>query len=127
MNNTSSINTKALVVGMALTLGIAGIGMVHAQSVQSAPERQVQDIDHDSDQPMSDTWITTKVKTELATTADVTSMDISVTTVNGVVTLTGKLESAAEVKRAVEAARSVEGVRNVEASGLTVQSPAREY
>ena len=101
--------------------------MVHAQSAPAQSAQQMNDVDHDSDQPLSDTWITTKVKTELATTADVSSMDISVTTVNGVVTLTGKLESDAEVKRAVDAARSVEGVRSVDASDLKVEGPALEY
>lgn len=126
MNNKPSINTKALVLGMSLVLGAAGIGMVHAQSAPTQPG-QTSDVDRDSDQPMSDTWITTKVKTELATTAGVNSMDISVTTVNGVVTLTGTLESDAEVKRAVDAARSVEGVRSVDASGLKAEGPRLEY
>ncbi|HET9819795.1 MAG TPA: BON domain-containing protein [Rhodanobacteraceae bacterium] len=75
----------------------------------------------DSDQPVSDTWITTKVKTELATTQGVQSTDISVKTVNGVVTLTGVLASDVAVDKAVAAARSVEGVKQVDASGLKVK------
>ncbi|HET9819863.1 MAG TPA: BON domain-containing protein [Rhodanobacteraceae bacterium] len=72
----------------------------------------------DSNQPVSDTWITTKVKTELATTQGVESTDISVKTVNGVVTLTGVLASDVAVDKAVAAAKSVKGVKQVDASGL---------
>lgn len=72
----------------------------------------------DSNQPVSDTWITTKVKTELATTQGVESTDISVNTVNGVVTLTGVLASDVAVDKAVAAAKSVQGVKQVDASGL---------
>lgn len=72
----------------------------------------------DSNHPVSDTWITTKVKSELATTKGVESTDISVKTVNGVVTLTGVLATDIAVKKAVAAAKSVEGVKQVDASGL---------
>lgn len=73
---------------------------------------------NDSDQPVTDTWITTKVKTELATTDGVKSMDIEVTTVDGVVTLVGVLGSDTAVKKAVAAAQSIKGVKRVDASGL---------
>ena len=71
-----------------------------------------------SDQPVTDTWITTKVKSELATTDGVKSMDISVKTVDGVVTLTGVLANDMAVKKAVAAAQSVKGVKSVDSSGL---------
>lgn len=72
----------------------------------------------ESDQPVTDTWITTKVKSELATTDGVKSMDISVKTIDGVVTLTGVLDTDLAVKKAVAAAKSIKGVRDVDASGL---------
>ena len=71
-----------------------------------------------SDQPVTDTWITTKVKSELATTDGVKSLDISVKTVDGVVTLTGVLASDMAVKKAVAAAQSIKGVKSVDSSGL---------
>lgn len=71
-----------------------------------------------SNQPTTDTWITTKVKAELATTDGVKSADISVTTLNGAVTLTGVVASDVVVKKAVAAARSVKGVTSVDSSGL---------
>lgn len=94
------------------------------QSAQMAPANNPGAMDSnnpgamDSNQPGSDTWITTKVKTELATTDGVTSTDISVKTVNGVVTLTGVQPSDIAVQKAVAAAKSIKGVKQVDSSGL---------
>lgn len=76
--------------------------------------------DRDSDQPINDTWITTKVKSSLLADSDVAGLDVSVETVNGVVRLSGDVESQAQIDRAVEIARDIEGVTNVESSDLTV-------
>ena len=73
---------------------------------------------NDSNQPVNDTWITTKVKAELATTDGVKSTNIDVKTVNGVVTLTGVLPTELAVKKAVAAAESIQGVSKVDHSGL---------
>jgi hyperosmotically inducible protein len=73
---------------------------------------------NDSDQPVTDTWITTTVKSELMTTSEVKSMNVDVKTVNGVVTLTGSLANELAVEKAVAAAKSVKGVKGVDASGL---------
>lgn len=71
-----------------------------------------------SDQPGSDTWITTKVKAKLATMQGVQSTDVSVKTVNGVVTLTGVLPSETEVDQVTTATKSIKGVKDVDGSGL---------
>ena len=76
-----------------------------------------------SDQPVTDTWITTKVKTELATTQSVKSMDIDVKTVDGAVTLAGVLSSEIAVQKAIAAAKGVKGVKSVDASGLKADAP----
>ena len=72
-----------------------------------------------SSQPVTDTWITTKVKTELATTEGIKSGDIDVTTKNGLVTLSGVVNSKAQVQKAVAIAKSVNGVRDVDATALS--------
>lgn len=72
----------------------------------------------ESDHVVSDSWITTKVKTELGTTKGVDGSDISVKTVNGVVTLIGVLDNDVAVDKAVASAKSVKGVKSVDASGL---------
>ncbi|MGH8027011.1 MAG: BON domain-containing protein [Pseudoxanthomonas sp.] len=71
---------------------------------------------------VDDAWITTKVKTDLLATKDVSGTGINVDTKNGVVTLTGSVKSKAEADKAVSVARGIKGVAKVD-SKLTV-SPA---
>jgi hyperosmotically inducible protein len=71
---------------------------------------------------VDDTWITTKVKSEFATSKGVRAKDISVSTTDGKVTLTGTATTQKEKARAVHIAKQVKGVKSVDASGLTVDS-----
>ncbi len=79
-----------------------------------------------SDQPVDDTWITTKVKSSLLAESEVSGLDINVDTLNGVVTLRGQVENQAQVDAATRIAREIEGVTNVDASGLTVGAAANQ-
>jgi hyperosmotically inducible protein len=106
----SSIPTLAF--ASLLSLGCASIASAQAPTSSTAETAMK------SDQPVTDTWITTKVKSELATTDGVKSMDISVKTVDGTVTLIGVLASDMAIKKAVAAAESVKGVKKVDATGL---------
>jgi hyperosmotically inducible periplasmic protein len=74
-----------------------------------------------SDQPIGDSWITTKVKADLLANEQTKGLDINVSTTNGVVTLSGRLDSKADVKKAVKIARSIKGVTAVDAKTLTVK------
>jgi hyperosmotically inducible protein len=104
----------ALALGTALALGAAGAGISVAYADNDETTMK-------SEQPVTDTWITTKVKAELATTDGVKSTDIDVSTKNGVVSLIGVLTSEAAVDKAVAAAESIKGVRRVDSSGLKVK------
>ena len=72
----------------------------------------------------NDAWITTKIKSELATTKGIKSTDISVDTKDGMVTLTGTATSAGEKAKAEHVAKQVKGVKTVDASGLMVSDTA---
>lgn len=72
-----------------------------------------------------DTWITTKVKSELVDAKDVKSTDISVTTTEGVVVLTGTVSSPQQKKHVIHVARMVKGVKSVDASNLHVAAVDR--
>ncbi len=63
---------------------------------------------------VDDSWITTKVKSELIAENDTSARNISVKTVKGVVTLTGTADSKHESQKATEIARNVAGVTSVE-------------
>lgn len=76
----------------------------------------------DSDQPINDTWITTKVKSSLLADSDVSGMDIRVVTNNGVVALSGNVETQAQADKAKRIAQDIEGVARVDDSDLTVGS-----
>jgi len=63
---------------------------------------------------VDDSWITTKVKSEMISDKDVGAGNISVNTSAGVVTLTGTAATAQESNKAGEIARGVAGVKAVE-------------
>jgi hyperosmotically inducible protein len=74
---------------------------------------------------VDDAWITTKVKSEFATTKAIHATDISVDTMDGKVTLTGSVGSKHEKNKAVRVAKHVKGVKSVDASGLTVNATTK--
>lgn len=67
---------------------------------------------------MADSWITTKVKSTLMYSRNVSGSDISVSTNAGIVTLSGLVDSGAERDLAIELAQNVRGVKSVQSSGL---------
>ncbi|HEX5209448.1 MAG TPA: BON domain-containing protein [Steroidobacteraceae bacterium] len=69
--------------------------------------------DNGSNHPMKDSYITSKVKAELAADHDTKARDIHVTTVNGIVTLRGVASSSAEKDRAEQDAMHIKGVKSV--------------
>jgi len=104
-----SILTRTVASAFALAIAAAPFATTTVYAHEDAMK---------SDQPVTDTWITTKVKSELATTQGVKSTDISVKTIDGVVTLVGVLSSPMAVNKAVAAAESVKGVKRVDHDGL---------
>jgi hyperosmotically inducible protein len=70
----------------------------------------------------SDSWITTKVKSEIMSDSVSQGFDVSVKTVHGVVMLSGVLPNKDAVSHVKDVAAKVQGVKSVEASQLTAQS-----
>jgi hyperosmotically inducible periplasmic protein len=71
---------------------------------------------------VDDSWITTKVKSQLAAAKGVKSSDISVSTTDGVVTLTGTVASAKQRTHVEHLAKQVKGVKSVDGTGLSVSA-----
>lgn len=67
---------------------------------------------------ISDSWITTKVKSTLLYTSNVAGSAIDVTTSKGVVSLSGKVNNGAEQALAIELAQNVRGVKSVQSKEL---------
>ena len=63
---------------------------------------------------IDDSWITTKVKSDMVADHDVKAHNINVKTNKGVVTLTGTAETWQESNKAAEIAHGVKGVTAVE-------------
>jgi hyperosmotically inducible protein len=138
---TNNLFRKTLIAaGLATVLSAMPFAQVAAQSAAAQPQaesaampRQAQDAAMQEKQSSNETvpgktndaWITTKVKSELATTNGIKSNDISVSTADGVVTLTGTAASATEKAMAAQVAKKVKGVKSVDASGLTVSDTAK--
>ncbi|UYB53072.1 BON domain-containing protein [Xanthomonas sp. AM6] len=80
---------------------------------------------HESKEPVTDTWITTKVKADLLATKDVSGTDIKVETLNGTVKLSGAVENKTQRDKAVSVTKMIDGVKKVDASGLKVTGAAK--
>ena len=123
MRNSKStsrlIESNALL--MSLAMGIAGMPM--AMAADAATDNKTTAYE-ESKTPVTDTWITTKVKADLLVTEEVKGLDINVSTTNGVVTLAGVLDSQTQVAKATAVAKAIKGVKNVETKALKVK-PAK--
>jgi hyperosmotically inducible protein len=69
---------------------------------------------------VSDSWITTKVKSEILADSVSKGFDVSVETKNGVVVLSGKLGNQDAIDHVKDIASKVKGVKSVETSALVV-------
>lgn len=67
---------------------------------------------------VSDSWITTKVKSEILADSVTKGFDVSVKTTHGVVVLTGQLGSEDAIDHVKDIAQKVDGVKSVDVAGL---------
>lgn len=75
-------------------------------------------VTEDASQKISDSWITTKVKSTFFYSRNVSGSDIEVATKDRVVALKGRVDSGAERALAIELAQNVRGVKSVSANEL---------
>ena len=104
----------AIATAIVLGAGMGSMSLALAQDPAPAAKGA-------SDQPMGDAWITTKVKTDLLATPDVSGLAIDVDTKDGVVMLKGAVDNKAQADKAVAVAKKIDGVKKVDSSGLTVK------
>ncbi|MCY1277391.1 Osmotically-inducible protein Y precursor [compost metagenome] len=71
-----------------------------------------------AEEAVSDTWITSKVKSSFLADKSLSGMDIKVETNKGVVALSGMVKSDAERELAIDTAKGIKGVTAVSADGL---------
>ncbi|UKE75190.1 BON domain-containing protein [Xanthomonas graminis] len=105
---------QALAVDPPTTADKDHAGMAHSDGMK-----------HASKEPVTDTWITTKVKADLLATKDVSGTDIKVETLNGTVKLSGAVENKMQRDKAVSVAKMIDGVKKVDSTGLKVAGAAK--
>lgn len=108
---------KALAEQLALNTRGA-VSVDNRLTIQPGATSNVEDAARAAKIEITDTWITTKVKSTLVYSSNVSGTAIKVSTTGGVVTLSGKLGSEAERAQAIELARNVRGVKSVTSTGL---------
>lgn len=103
---------------LALALGLSAAPVWAEESKASMLLAAGESTMDEAGDAVSDTWITTKVKSALLADSKTPGMEIEVETVDGVVSLSGTVASEAEREMAISKARGIDGVREVMADGL---------
>ncbi len=102
---------------LVLSLGLLAAPGFTAQEPASGPvasaEGTVKDAGKTVTREVTDSWLTLKTKLALLADERISSNDVSVKTVKGVITLHGKVASAEEQKAAEEIALTIEGQKKV--------------
>lgn len=124
-NTADTANTTGTAADRADMQTPPPVGTAGNPAMDTTPRAGMND-GPDSDQPGTDTWITTKVKSSLLADSDVSGLDIEVETVNGVVTLTGNVDQQMQIEEATRIAREIEGVTDVRTTGLTMNAAGNQ-
>ncbi len=106
---------------LSLTVIAAALasGTAYAQTADSAKQATTKAVEK-TERVASDSWITTKVKSEILANSVSKAFKVSVKTRYGAVTLKGKLPSQDAIALVKEIAEKVKGVKSVNTSALSV-------
>ena len=119
--NTIQKSLTATAIAAALSLPMAGVAFADLKpALQKSDTLMLATNDRmeKAGDAVSDTWITTKVKSTLLAEDATPGMDIEVETKDGVVSLSGTVATEAEREMAITKAKGIKGVRDVAADGL---------
>lgn len=110
----------------AIARGVEGVTAVRDDlKVPSATASVSSDLHHVAktvERVATDSWITTKVKAEIAADSLSKGFVVGVTTLHGVVVLNGTLSSADAIEHVKEIAEKVKDVKSVDATALRISS-----
>jgi hyperosmotically inducible protein len=122
LTGSAGSNTEELLAARIArdTEGVIGVNNEIALAGQPHAAAKVRPTGPHIEDAVSDSWITTKVKSSLALTRNIDSFDIGVTTIDGVVSLHGVVDTAAEREHAMQVTHDIRGVKKVDAKDLTV-------
>jgi hyperosmotically inducible protein len=123
----TAANSDAKSAAVELATGVEGVKSVDAMDLGSPTastgmEPKAEKVAMHTKRAVSDSWITTKVKSELLADSVSKGFDVSVTTKHGVVMLSGNLANNDAIDHVKDVASKVDGVKSVDTSGLTTKS-----
>lgn len=133
VNTVNSKNHKEnkhtpLLIAVA-TAGLLGIGLNgcdrNTEMSDNSNVRMEEPMNNSQD-ATSDTWITTKVKSELLADSLSKGFEIEVNTVEGVVSLDGRVKDLSSIAHVQRIALGVKGVTEVDITGLMLEE-AKAY
>lgn len=117
---TSKISRYTITLGTALFVSglVLGSNMALAapDGAASAPSKAASS----AERVVTDSWITTKVKSEILANSVSKAFKVSVKTKSGAVSLKGKLPSQDAIDLVKMIAEKVKGVKSVDVSGLVI-------
>jgi hyperosmotically inducible protein len=96
--------------------GAEGVGVAAEKSKEAADTAadKTKEAASKSANAVSDTWVTTKVKSKFVGDKGLKGSNIDVSTTGGIVTLTGTVTTEVQKKRAITLAKGIKGVKDVE-------------
>jgi hyperosmotically inducible protein len=123
----SVANSDSKSAAVELAKGVDGVKSVDAmelgsQTASTGMEPKAEKVAMHTKRAVSDSWITTKVKSELLADSVSKGFDVNVTTKHGVVMLSGNLATSDAIDHVKDIASKVDGVKSVDTSGLTAKS-----
>ncbi|HET6805917.1 MAG TPA: BON domain-containing protein [Frateuria sp.] len=124
MRTHSAFHRAFIAAGLTAALAAVPFTQALAQDADAQSSGSMQSGNQTVPGKVDDAWITTKVKSEFATTSEIPASKISVETHDGMVRLTGTVASNMDKNRAIQVAHNVKGVKSVDATGLTVTAGA---
>ena len=102
----------------ALTAAVLSMSLASAAFAAEPTMLAANDTVDKAEQAVSDTWITSKVKSTFVADSNLSALDIKVETNQGVVALSGIVASSAERDLAIAKAGEIKGVKAVAAEAL---------
>ena len=108
----------------ALATAVEGVKSVDneikAPSISDRVAGSTDQILDKTQEKVSDSWITTRIKTQLFADDQIKGTDIHVNTTDGVVALSGTVQSPAQRDRTVALVSRIDGVKHVDTAALKV-------
>ncbi|HEX7606698.1 MAG TPA: BON domain-containing protein, partial [Usitatibacter sp.] len=116
----SATGSDAKDAAETLAKSVDGVKSVDDELTTTASHGSVHKAVAKSERVGSDSWITTKVKSEIMADSVSKGFDVSVKTTHGVVVLKGKLANHDAIAHVKDIAAKVNGVKSVDTSALSV-------